>query len=106
MTTVLNKGFFGTIAGVAFNKETNTIEVVMHQINNGTARLLRHKVGAQQGVSKEVSKQMWFDLHNAMDHGDVVQFFHRGSWKQWFDGIEVISESADETFAQMIGIDA
>ena len=100
----LNKGFFGTIAGISFNNETHTIEVVMHQVNNGTARLLRHKVGAQQGISKELSKQLWFDLHNAMDNGDVVQFFNRGNWKQWFDAIEVTSNDADETFAQMIGI--
>ena len=103
--TTLNKGYFGTILAVAFNKETNTIEVILNQ-NNGVSRLMRHKVGAQQGISKAESKQLWFDLHNAMDHGDTVQFYYRGNWKAFFDVVEVISENADETFAQMIGIDA
>jgi hypothetical protein len=103
--TTLNKGYFGTIAAVGFNKDTNSIEVVMHQLN-GVARLMRHKVGAQQGISKEESKQLWFDLHNAMDAGESVVFMYRGSWKSFFDKFEVIEENADESFAQMIGIDA
>lgn len=103
--TTLNKGYFGTILAVAFNKETNTIEVILNQ-PNGVSRLMRHKVGAQQGISKEDSMELWYDLHNAMDHGDTVQFYFRGNWKAWFDVIDVIDENADKTFAQMIGVDA
>lgn len=100
----MNKGYYGIVSAVAFNKETNSIEVILQCSDQ--SRLMRHKVGAMQGISKKASAELWKQLHTAMDNADMVQFFYRGNWKAWFDVIEVIDDSADETFARMIGVDA
>ena len=100
---MLNKGYFGYIGAVAFNKETSTIEVILNTTQQ--TRLMRHKVGAMQGLTKAQSHDLWHQLHKAMDEQSMVQFFYRGNWKAWFDVVEIIDNNADETFAQMIGIE-
>jgi len=99
----MNKGYYGIVSAVAFNKETNSIEVILQCSDQ--SRLMRHKVGAMQGISKKESAQLWKRLHEVMDSAELVQFYFRGNWKSWFDVIEVIDDKADEAFAQMIGID-
>jgi hypothetical protein len=101
--TTLNKGYAGIVTAVSFNKETNSIEIILQSIDQ--SRLMRHKVGAMQGISKKESAQLWRDLHAAMDNQDYVQFYYRGNWKAWFDKFDVIEDSIDETFAQMIGVE-
>jgi ABC-type uncharacterized transport system permease subunit len=107
MTTKLNAGFFGTITAVIFNQDNQTIEVIMTQ-NNGTSRLMRHKVGARDGISKQASANLWKQLHVAMDDKSVVVFHHRGNWKQWFDAVTLKEEKVIEeaSFEQIIGLTA
>lgn len=103
---MLNKGYFGYIGAVAFNKEANTIEVILNTPNQ--SRLMRHKVGAMQGISKAESRDLWHQLHKAMDEKSLVQFFYRGSWKAFFDKVEVMVEEQNDDdieFAAMIGVE-
>lgn len=102
--TTLNKGYAGIVTAVTFNKETNSIEIILQSLDQ--SRMLRHRVGAMQGISKKESAALWRKLHEAMDNQSFVQFFYRGNWKAWFDVIEVIEDDIDQTFAQMIGVDA
>ena len=103
---MLNKGYFGYIGAVAFNKEANSIEVILNTPTQ--SRLMRHKVGAMQGISKSASRDLWHQLHKAMDEKSCVQFFYRGNWKAWFDVIEIMEEQTNEDdleFAAMIGVE-
>ena len=103
MTTSLNKGYVGIVKAVAFNKESNSIEVILTSADQ--SRLMRHKVGAMQGISKKESRVLWEQLHTAMDNGSTVQFFYRGNWKAWFDVIQLVEDDLEASFAQMIGIE-
>lgn len=102
---MLNKGYFGYIGAVAFNKESNTIEVILNTPTQ--SRLMRHKVGAMQGISKSASRDLWHQLHKAMDEKSLVQCYYRGNWKAFFDVIEVIEEQNEDDleFAAMIGVE-
>lgn len=99
----MNKGYFGYISAIVFNKTTSTIEVILNTPDQ--SRLMRHKVGAMEGLTKAQSRDLWYQLHAIMDKGEMVQFFYRGNWKAWFDVVEIIpqEDQNDATFAQMIG---
>lgn len=102
MTTPLNKGYIGIVKAVAFNKESSSIEVIL--TSSDQSRLMRHRVGAMQGITKKESRVLWEQLHTAMDNGSTVQFFYRGNWKAWFDVLQIVEADVEESFTAMIGM--
>lgn len=85
MTKKLNTTVCGTIQALSYDKEQETIVVFVDNGNGGTT--LRHRVGSMQGLSKAESRVLWHQLRALEKSQEVVHFFHRGSWKHYFDAV-------------------
>ena len=84
----LVRGVAGVVSSVSF--AGGLISVVVQAYAGGDV-VLRHRVGARNGISLAASRDLWVALVNARDNEDFVHFLGRPSWDGWFDDFEVIT---------------
>ncbi len=88
----LVRGAAGVIHSVSY--ADGLISVVVYNVANDVDApyiVLRHRVGARNGISLAASRALWLDLIAARNNNDFVEFSGRAGWAGWFDVVDVIT---------------